>query len=73
MQMVEEKAPELLKIGEFAAQMRISIHTARQWSYRRRIATCKSGKLLLVPATEVNRLIAAGMRQHFPEEARVAA
>jgi hypothetical protein len=72
-ELVAKTAPEMLKIGEFAGRMRISIWTARQWSYRRRMATCKSGKLLLVPATEVTRLIEEGMRPRHTEEPRIAA
>jgi hypothetical protein len=57
--------PEMLKIGEFANRMRISIHTARQWSYRRRFTTVRSGKLILIPSTEVARLMKEATRPHW--------
>lgn len=72
MESVAKSAPEMLKIGEFAERMRISIWTARQWSYRNRMATCKSGKLLLVPATEVTRLLEEGMRHPLTAEGSAA-
>jgi excisionase family DNA binding protein len=57
-----ESAPEVIRVQEFARRLQISVWTARQWAYRGKIATCKAGKHLLVPASEVSRLIAENAR-----------
>ena len=48
---------EVIRVQEFAERLRISVWTARQWAYRGKIASCKAGKRLLIPASEVTRLI----------------
>ena len=60
--MTVTRQPEVIRIQEFAEQLRISIWTARQWAYRGKIASVKAGKLLLVPTSEVTRLITENTR-----------
>ncbi len=58
---VQNKA-EVIRVQEFAQHLHISIWTARQWAYRGKIASCKVGKHLLIPAGEVTRLISENTR-----------
>lgn len=53
---------EVIRIQEFAHRLRISVWTARQWAYRGKIASCKAGKHLLIPASEAARVITENMR-----------
>jgi excisionase family DNA binding protein len=57
-----EKEPEVVRIAEAARRLQVSIWTARQWAYRGRIASVKLGKHLLIPTSEIARLIAEGTR-----------
>jgi excisionase family DNA binding protein len=57
-----EREPDVIRIQEFAARLRISIWTARQWAYRGKITSVKAGKHLLIPTREVGRLIAENTR-----------
>jgi hypothetical protein len=51
----------LISIEEFANRMGCSISTARKLAYGRRISTVKFNKNLMVPASEVDRLIAENL------------
>jgi excisionase family DNA binding protein len=53
---------EVMRIQEFADRLQISIWTARQWAYQGKIASCKAGKLLLIPVSEVSRLLETNTR-----------
>ena len=56
----------IIGVAEFAETMGISVHCARNWIYQRRIASVKLGKLLCVPTTEVERLVAENLRPAKP-------
>lgn len=60
--MAIDNTPEVIRVQEFARRLQISVWTARQWAYCGKIASCKAGKHLLIPASEVSRLIAENMR-----------
>jgi excisionase family DNA binding protein len=62
LKMVIVAEPEVIRVQEFARRLQISVWTARQWAYRGKIASCKAGKHLLVPVSEVSRLIAENTR-----------
>jgi len=62
-----EHEPEVIRVQEFAQRLQISVWTARQWAYRGKIASCKAGKHLLIPASEIARLIAANTRPRVQE------
>ena len=53
---------EVIRVQEFARRLQISVWTARQWAYRGKIASCKAGKHLLIPASEVARLVGENIR-----------
>ena len=57
----------VIKVADFAKRLLISVWTARQWAYRGKIASCKAGKHLLIPASEVSRLVTEGMRPRVSE------
>lgn len=52
----------VIKVADFAKRLQISIWTARQWAYRGKIESVKAGKHLLIPVSEVSRLLAEGLR-----------
>jgi excisionase family DNA binding protein len=68
MQEANQKEPNVIRVQEFARRMQCSVWTARQWAYRGKIASCKAGKLLLIPTSEVDRLIAENLRPSLPEQ-----
>jgi len=53
---------KLLTVAEFATAIRCTIAAVRKWARDRRIATVKISKLVRIPASELDRLIADGMR-----------
>lgn len=59
-----------LGIRPFADRMGVTVWTARAWIRKGRISSCKPGGKILIPATEIDRLFAEGMR---PRSAGVAA
>jgi excisionase family DNA binding protein len=62
-----ENAPEVIRVQEFADRLQISVWTARQWAYRGKVASCKAGKHLLIPAGEVARLLAENTRPRLAQ------
>ena len=50
----------LLKVAEAAAELNVSIHTARAWVGQRRLASVRLGRAVRVPRSEVLRLIEQG-------------
>ena len=54
-------AARLLSIREFAEQMGCSISLARKLCYGRKVAHVKFCRNLMVPSTEVDRLIAENL------------
>jgi excisionase family DNA binding protein len=51
------QAPSLITVKELANQLGVSLSTARKLCYSRTVATVKFNKLLMVPGSEVTRLI----------------
>jgi predicted site-specific integrase-resolvase len=62
--MTDKPVRSLLTMREFAAQLGISVHTARFWAKHRKIATVRLGHRrgcrIQIPASEVKRIIAEG-------------
>ena len=60
---IPESSPQLLGVAEAAKQLGISVWTLRRWAYRGEIESVKlGGKLLMVPATELQRIVDDGTR-----------
>lgn len=57
----------LYGVGEGAEMLGISIWTLRQWAYAGRCASVKLGSRLMIPAEELDRLIADGKRARAAE------
>lgn len=60
----------LLSIPEFAEALGITTACGRRWALERKIVTVKLGRLIRVPAEEVDRLISEGLRPVRPEVRR---
>ena len=73
--MEKSSARPLLTMREFAAQLGISVHTARFWARHRKVATVRLGRgrgcRIQIPTSEVTRIIAQGMTPAAPEVPRV--
>jgi Helix-turn-helix domain len=52
----------LLGLEDAEASTGISRYTWRRWAYDRKVSSVKLGKRLLIPVSEIDRLIAEGMR-----------
>jgi hypothetical protein len=52
----------LQSIKDFAASLGISVWTVRGWAYSGRIASIKLGARLMIPTTELDRLIKENLR-----------
>jgi excisionase family DNA binding protein len=53
---------DLLTVNEFAARLTITPACVRRWILEQKISVVHIGRLVRVPATEVNRVIEAGFR-----------
>jgi excisionase family DNA binding protein len=56
----------LLKAHEFAHELNITLSCTRRWILEEKVATVKLGRLIRIPATEVDRLIDKGFRPARP-------
>jgi len=62
MKTLTKPTPRLLTVKNFAIEAGLSIWTIRQWAYNGRISSAKLGARLMIPATELDRLIAENLR-----------
>jgi excisionase family DNA binding protein len=53
---------ELLTITEFASALKITPACVRRWIIEKRLSVVKLGRLVRIPRSEVDRLIADGFR-----------
>jgi excisionase family DNA binding protein len=67
---IQKEEAQLLSIPAFAARMGLKVPTIRAWAMRRRIARVKLGRRVLIPASEIQRLIEASTIPALPERAR---
>jgi excisionase family DNA binding protein len=61
----------LLSIKDFAASLGISVWTVRGWAYRGRIASVKLGARMMIPTTELDRVINENLRPAIGRTQRV--
>jgi excisionase family DNA binding protein len=52
----------LLRVGEFAASLRITPACVRRWIRESKVTVVKLGRLVRIPSTEVERIISIGTR-----------
>ena len=62
--------PKLLTIQAAAATLGLSVWTLRSWAYSGKICSNKLGRRLMVPAAEIDRLIAESERPRSIASAR---
>jgi excisionase family DNA binding protein len=53
---------DLLRVNEFAETLKVTPACVRRWILERKVATVHLGRLVRIPASEVNRLVSAGLR-----------
>jgi len=53
---------ELLTVPEFAARLKVTVACIRRWIIENRVATVRLGRLIRIPATEVDRFVEDGFR-----------
>jgi excisionase family DNA binding protein len=61
---------ELLSIGEAAQRLGLRPVTVRQWAAARKCARVKLGRRVLIPLSEIERLIEAATIPALPERTR---
>jgi excisionase family DNA binding protein len=59
---VTEMEQQLLKVESAARLLNVSHWAIRAWAKQKRITSVKLGRLLMIPASEVTRLVQEGMR-----------
>jgi len=59
---MSEQSSVLLSVQDFANSLNITVACVRRWILERKVTTVKLGRLIRIPATEVQRLIDSGMR-----------
>lgn len=63
---MNKQSSVLLSVQEFADALNITVACTRRWILERRVATVKLGRLIRIPASEVNRLVESGLRPARP-------
>jgi excisionase family DNA binding protein len=53
---------KLLTVAQFAEALGVTVACCRRWTLERRITFTKIGRLVRIPATEADHLIAEGLR-----------
>jgi excisionase family DNA binding protein len=53
---------DLLTIPQFATALSVTVACVRRWMIEKRVSVVKLGRLVRIPASEVDRLIADGFR-----------
>ena len=61
---------KLLSIEESADRLGLRPVTVRMWASRRKIARVKLGRRVLIPESEIERVIAAALIPAAPEKTR---
>lgn len=59
---MQRQQPELLTIQDFASALQVTTACVRRWITERKITTVKLGRLVRIPANEIERLVAKGTR-----------
>jgi len=58
--------PQYLGVSEAETLTGVSKWTWRRWAYDGKVASVKLGKRLLIPTTEIDRLVAENTRPSLP-------
>jgi excisionase family DNA binding protein len=57
-----------LSVTDAEAVTGVSRWTWRRWAYSGKVSSVKLGKRLLIPASEISRLVAENTRPRLPEQ-----
>lgn len=60
---------KLLSVPEFAEALGVTVACCRRWLLESRITFTKIGRLVRIPASEVDRMISEGLRPAKPRRA----
>ena len=63
---MDSKQTPLLSVLQFANSLGVTPACIRRWILERKITTVKLGRLIRVPASEVERLVSSGLRPARP-------
>jgi excisionase family DNA binding protein len=63
---MDSKETTLLSVPQFASTLGVTPACIRRWILERKITTVKLGRLIRVPASEVERLVNSGLRPARP-------
>jgi excisionase family DNA binding protein len=58
----------LLSVKDFGALLGMSLWTVRAWAYKGRVASVKLGARMMIPTTELDRLITENLCPTLPRE-----
>ncbi len=67
--MITDRQAKLLSVGQFAEALGVTVACIRRWLLERRLSCVKLGRLVRIPADELDRLIAEGLRPARPRRA----
>jgi excisionase family DNA binding protein len=56
----------LLRVNEFASILDVTPACVRRWLSERKIASTRIGRLVRIPASEIERLVESGLRPARP-------
>jgi len=56
----------LLTVVDFAAGLHVTVACVRRWLLERKIVSVKIGRLVRIPSSELDRLVAEGLRPAKP-------
>jgi hypothetical protein len=71
--MTETVQPEYVSVDQAEILTGVSRWTWRAYAYQGKVTSCKVGARLLIPITEIRRIIAEGTRPRVAEPCRRAA
>jgi excisionase family DNA binding protein len=57
-----DSSSAFLRVDEFAATLGVTQSCVRSWILKRRITTLKLGRLVRIPADELDRIVKNGLR-----------
>jgi len=61
-----EKDKSLLRVNEFAELLDVTPACVRRWLLERKISSTRIGRLVRIPASEIERLVESGLRPARP-------
>jgi excisionase family DNA binding protein len=63
---VDSRQTNLLSVQQFADALHVTTSCIRRWILLQKITTVKIGRLVRIPASEIERLVDSGLRPARP-------